>query len=160
MLLVALVACQPPPWPTDTAKDTAVDDSAGVDSAGSCSDGNEACDAATCPTDTGDERMLPGSDCLTCHDDLVVAATIYTDREGTTGLSGAVFSVVDADGASFTFASNDVGNFVLTDPVVFPLDVSVTVDGATRQMLEPAPQGGCNSCHRCDGPPGGKLYAP
>jgi hypothetical protein len=111
--------------------------------------------------------MLPGSDCLGCHNaddaedsDLVfnLAGTIFADADGTTPLEGVRIVVTDAEDQLVTLSSNEVGNFWSRRDVVFPIDVEVEADEEVVSMVLPVQQGSCNTCHACDDE--AKLHGP
>jgi hypothetical protein len=127
--------------------------------------------------------MLPGANCMNCHvagkledktgsgwtkrgpledDELffTIAGTAFADRYGSGAASGATVRVTDSQGKVVTLTSNAAGNFYSTEPVVPPLTAEIERNGQVRSMGSQATTGACNSCHYCEGPPGGKLYAP
>ncbi len=85
-------------------------------------------------------NMAPGADCLKCHDGGMAPAFTLA---GTWPPQGGTVSVADATGKTVTLTTNQVGNFYTSDPLSFPLTVSV--NGQT--MPEPVTYGGCNACH-------------
>jgi hypothetical protein len=87
-----------------------------------------------------------------------IAGTAFTDSYGSGPLAGASLKVTDSKGKVVTLTTNGVGNFYSTALVTPPLTAKITANGKTFEMATPADTGACNSCHRCDGPPGGKLY--
>jgi hypothetical protein len=96
-----------------------------------------------------DELMARGTDCLVCHDGSGIddVAHVYT-LAGTWTRPGLTVSVRDATGKTFTLPAptNAAGNFFTSEPLVFPVDV--TVGGET---MDAAPHGGCNACHGIGG---------
>jgi hypothetical protein len=90
--------------------------------------------------------MLPGEDCLACHDGNGV--TRFSAAGTWTG-PGLSVRLVDAKGTAVdgskepTLVTNAAGNFYTTAPLVLPLQ-SASVGG--RTMSQP-PYSGCNSCH-------------
>lgn len=94
---------------------------------------------AACQAPDLGPNMMPGRDCLRCHDGAGGRGWTVAG----TWSHGAHVTVTDASGKSFTLRGNQVGNFYSAEPVAFPLTVSV--DG--RTMPEPVTYGGCNSCH-------------
>ncbi|MFZ5482174.1 MAG: hypothetical protein ACOZNI_35765 [Myxococcota bacterium] len=167
-LLIALLAGCPPTgeWPDS-----------GKDDTGTCNTDNEDCAPSVCGGEGA--TMLPGADCLACHtagnlvDDKGVAkgsddgdklwsagGTVFADLEGTEGVAGAIVRITDADGQIVTLTSNRVGNFYTALPLTFPIAAEVERDGEIYAMQTPQDSGACNSCHRCDGAAGGKLFAP
>ena len=99
--------------------------------------------------------MLPGADCLSCHDGegrarrWTVAGTIYDEPSapGDAGLHGASVHVADATGRSFALRTNRAGNFYTAEPVTFPLTVCVERRGVVSCMEEAVTRGSCNVCH-------------
>ncbi len=89
-------------------------------------------------------NMLPGSDCLTCHDGNGVK--LFT-AAGTWSGPGLSVRLVDSGGKSVsggTLVTNQVGNFYTSEPLGFPMR-SATVGGG--QGMTNVPYGGCNACH-------------
>lgn len=144
-----------------------------------CNEANEACESGLCDGEGGE--MLPGADCLACHsagnftddkaaakesdaedaDQLFTAAgTVFADLDGTEPLQGAIVRITDADGATVELTSNGVGNFYTSTPLTAPLSAEVEVDGEIVEMGTTIDDGGCNSCHACEGAAGGKLTGP
>jgi len=132
-------------------------------SGGSCNDANEACGAgASCGGESA--TMLPGANCLNCHTGgeaghWTLAGTVFTDIDGGGKSSGATITVTDAKNQIVTMTSNSAGNFYTTKSVSFPVTAEVEQNGFTTAMGTEVSNGGCNSCHACDGAAGGKLYA-
>ena len=130
-----------------------------------CNEANEGCG----PGDCGGEgaTMLPGADCLACHDTageegglFTAAGTVFTDADGTDGLADVIVRITDADGNVVELTSNSVGNFYTRDDLVFPIDAEVEIDGEVHAMATAVDTGACSDCHACEGAAGGKLYAP
>jgi hypothetical protein len=93
--------------------------------------------------------MLPGRDCLACHDGTYDVKKFTA--AGTWTRPGLNVSLVDANGTKVDgttdpgLVTNAAGNFYTTAPLVFPLQTA-TVDNSV--MRDPrAPYGGCNACH-------------
>jgi hypothetical protein len=84
--------------------------------------------------------MLPGQDCLVCHDG--AQAKRWT-AAGTWGGQGNTVVLRDSSGKTVTLVTNAVGNFYTEQALAFPLRVSV----AGQQMDPDATYGGCNRCH-------------
>lgn len=154
-----------------------VDDSSGdTDSggSGSCNTDHEECAPGVSGCGGEGDNMLPGSDCLQCHDgsggedDRVVeeaplwtaAGTLFSDLDGTEGVSGATVRITDSTGKTVELTTSSKGNFHTSKSLTPPLTAEVVTDAGTVSMSAPVDTGSCNSCHRCDGPPGGKMYAP
>ena len=107
--------------------------------------------SAACIPEEG-PMMEPGRDCMECHDGgegrkWTVAGT--WDRQGQKVV------ITDATGKSFTLHTNQAGNFWSSEPVAFPLRVSV--DGAAMPTPPLVNHGSCNAsgCHPGKGSGGG-----
>ena len=153
----------------DDTGDGGTGDGGTGDGGAECETTNEECGPGTCEGEGA--NMLPGSDCLACHspgnfeeDDeeafWTVAGTVFVDLEGTDGASGVIVRVTDSQGTVSAMSTSAAGNFYTTDPLVPPLSAEVEYAGEVIDMGTEVETGACNSCHRCDGDPGGKLYAP
>lgn len=151
LVLTLLAACGEPKGGTEDDPNTA------------CNEANEDCDADTCGGEGG--TMLPGSDCLACHDGsdeaskFTAAGTVFTDIDGTLDAEGATVRITDADGTTVEYTANSAGNFYTQDPLKMPISAEVEIDGNILAMIAPVSTGACNSCHMCGGQAGGKLYA-
>lgn len=89
------------------------------------------------------ENMLPGDDCLRCHDGTM--AKRFT-AAGTFLPPGSSVTV-SAGGNTVTLTTNSVGNFFTDAPLTLPGTASVN-----GQRMEPAlTYGGCNRCHGAGG---------
>ncbi|MBM4362656.1 MAG: hypothetical protein FJ104_08240 [Deltaproteobacteria bacterium] len=93
----------------------------------------------------------PGQPCLVCHDEFVVAGTIFEDRAGARAASGAVVRLVDFTGAQARAVTNDAGNFFFTrgelDPS-WPLWVKVERGDLAVEMTSAVHrEGSCAGCH-------------
>jgi len=160
-MLVFLLACGIPP--SGTTPPVADDSSPFV-----CDDKNENCGPGTCGGEGA--RMLPGADCLTCHNGTSneedeqprfgAAGTAFVDLGGSDPLAGALVRITDANGDTVELETNSAGNFYTTRGLVFPIGAEIEVDGTVRTMAASVGVGGCNSCHACDGEAGGKLTGP
>jgi hypothetical protein len=85
--------------------------------------------------------MLPGQDCLACHDG---AQALRWTAAGTWGrAAGTTITLVDAGGRSVSVTTNQVGNFYTSQALTFPL----TARAGGEQMPQPVTYGGCNRCH-------------
>lgn len=92
--------------------------------------------------------MLPGQDCLACHDG--AQAKLWT-AAGTWGGAGNTVVLRDSAGKTVTLVTNQVGNFYTAQPLAFPLRASVN-----GQTMQPdVTYGGCNRCHAGGGGGGG-----
>jgi hypothetical protein len=87
--------------------------------------------------------MEPGSNCLECHDG--GEAPRWTVAGTLPGMARRPLLIQDAAGRSFTRPINEVGNFWTSEPVTFPLRVSV--DGQAMPAAVNASGANCNSCH-------------
>lgn len=151
-------------WIADGASDvcsgTPTDTGVGV-----CNTDNEDCALGTC----GGEGplMLPGSDCVACHTPVGVPEHVFTaggtafvDAEGSAPLTGGTITLTGDDGGVVTMPINGAGNFYTSAAIVTPFTAKITVDGVDREMVTPQTTGACDSCHRCGGAAGGKLFQP
>ena len=134
------------------------------DSAPSCATENEECGPGSCEGEG--ENMLPGSECTACHREggesvaFGVAGTLFSDLDGSGPVASAVVEITDATGEVFTMTTTTAGNFYTEETPVFPIQAAVEAESKRSAMFLEVETGGCNDCHRCEGPPGGKLYAP
>ncbi len=150
------------------------------DTATPCNEANEDCAPGTCSGEGAD--MLPGSQCLACHsqgnlsDDkdwevdeagesgeggiFTVGGTVFEDILGSGGAPGVTIRITDATGSQVEMVSSSSGNFYTDSTLTAPLSAELERDGSIISMVSTASTGDCSSCHRCDGPAGGKLYAP
>jgi hypothetical protein len=104
-----------------------------------------------------------GQPCLVCHDgrgparaEFAVAGTIYRSHDVVTGVENAEVTLTDANGATITALTNEMGNFYLThdqfEPT-YPLAVSVkytAVSGnsvTTPMVTHVGREGSCAACH-------------
>jgi len=149
----------------------------------SCDTSNESCGPNTCNPGEGSPTMLPGANCMSCHspgnlDDFqkttsalaptapgenlffTIAGTAFEDLEGSGPLSGATIRVTDSAGKVVTLTTNSAGNFYSATSVSPPLTAQIEVGSDIRKMAHTVDTGACNSCHVCDGTPGGKLHGP
>ena len=160
-MFLLLVACGIPP--SGTTPPVTDDSSTFV-----CDDKNEDCGPGTCGGEGA--RMLPGADCLACHNGTSseeeeqqrfgAAGTAFVDLGGSDGLSGALVRITDANNDVVELDTNSAGNFYTTSNFVFPIDAEIEVDGTVLAMTTSVDVGGCNSCHACNGAAGGKLTGP
>ena len=100
--------------------------------------------AAGCIPEEG-PMMEPGADCMECHDG--GEARRWT-LAGTMDAARSELLIVDAAGKSFTRHTNQVGNFWTSEPVTFPITVSMS--GQLKAAHVPASsRGSCNlaGCH-------------
>lgn len=147
-------------WPYDDSGTTTTP-------TGDCNTDNEECAPRVCEAEESPD-MLPGSDCMACHsrggddeaDPWSVGGTLYTDIWGAAGAGGATVRVTDSTGTTLTLRTRGSGNFYSEDRLVPPLTAEVETDAGILRMSAEIETGACNSCHRCGGEAGGKLYAP
>jgi hypothetical protein len=115
----------------------------------------------------GGPEHRPGEPCLLCHD-FALAGTVYQRATDGDGVSGALVSVTDDVGHTFTAKTNQVGTFYATvdgastSPtlgreghvtipwsLVFPLRVSVSRNGVEKKMRSFIHrEAGCGECHK------------
>lgn len=102
------------------------------------------------------DLMLPGTDCLSCHVEggharsvFVAAGTVFTGATCPEPVVGATVHLVDSDGTALDVVTNEVGNFVVIDGLMPPLEVTITGDAGTATMS--AAGGGCGGCHAAEG---------
>ena len=125
---------------------------------GTCNNANESCTSGTCSGEGS--IMLPGATCQNCHgNNFSIAGTVFSDSDGGSKSSGATIFITDSTGKSVTLTSNSVGNFYSTSSMRPPLTAEIDQNGWTMAMSSQATTGACNSCHKCGGAAGGKLYA-
>ena len=111
-------------------------------------------------------NMLPGSDCISCHTGSgeapkwQAAGTLFTDLDGTLAVADATVRVTDSTGTTVEMTTSSKGNFYTSKSLVPPLSAEVETDAGIVAMSQTVETGACNSCHQCDGTPGGKMYAP
>lgn len=148
MLLLLLLACPAPSTINDSST--------------TCNEANEGCEPGSCDGEGG--QMLPGSDCLACHDGSgeeaprwTAAGTAFADPDGLSPLDGATVRITDANGDVVELTTNAAGNFYTSQSLAFPIDAEIDAAGETRSMGSSVDVGGCNSCHQCAGAAGAKL---
>jgi len=157
--------------------DGAKSDDSGIDDSstpGTCNTDHEECAPGVSGCGGESANMLPGADCLACHDgsgggeDRVVeeaplwtaAGTLFSDLDGTEGVSGATVRITDSTGTTVELTTSSKGNFYTSRSLTPPLSAEIETAAGTVSMSAAVDTGACNSCHRCDGSPGGKMYAP
>jgi YD repeat-containing protein len=99
---------------------------------------------AACIPEPG-PMMLPYSDCMECH---AGGDAPHWTVAGTWDRRGQQVGITDANGKTFTRHTNLAGNFWTSEPVTFPLRVSV--DGvAMSDLVQASSRGSCNlaACH-------------
>lgn len=112
-------------------------------------------------------NMLPGSDCIACHDgsdreapEWTAAGTVFDDLYGSNTVSGATVRITDANATVTELVTSAQGNFRTTTAIVAPYEAEIEVDGVVVAMSAHQDDGSCNSCHACEGSAGGKLHTP
>jgi hypothetical protein len=95
--------------------------------------------------------MEPGSDCLECHGGGEASQAWTVAGTSIWGGQGSKVQIRDAAGKSFSREVNKAGNFWTSEPVAFPLTVSVN----GQAMGQPVTDGSCNRCHGSGGGGGG-----
>lgn len=138
-----------------------------TDLLGECDTTHETCAEGVPGCGGRGDFMLPGSNCLECHKPgsreaptWTAGGTIFTDASGLKAAKNVTVTITDATDKVVTLTSNTAGNFYTTRSLTFPIDVEVEKGGVKRAMATSVDDGGCNSCHSCEGAAGGKLYAP
>jgi cytochrome c553 len=119
------------------------------------------------------QTMEPGNACIGCHATTreaprwSIAGTVYPtghepSRCEATGVAGAQVTIVDKNGATYTYTANSVGNFMGTDSVALPFTAQVRYTGKVRAMSAPQMSGDCNACHTENGASGapGRILLP
>jgi hypothetical protein len=107
----------------------------------------------------GGELMLPGTDCIACHQEggsaadspFTVAGTVFVSDDCPEPVQGAVVHLVDDDGVTLALSANEAGNFFTSAPLTMPLEVSVEYQGVEVHKPRPLNAGSCNMCHQPDG---------
>ena len=116
------------------------------------SDGSAAFACRNKVTVVGDGHHNAGQDCQQgCHNHgFTLSGTVYA---GTTALSGASITVVDAANKTFDMVSQANGNFYTANAVTFPITVTASSCPDVKAMVgqvTTAANGGCNKtgCHQ------------
>jgi hypothetical protein len=107
----------------------------------------------------GGDLMLPGTDCLSCHQagghaadsPFTVAGTVFRDATCAEPVSGALVHVVDGDGLALALETNEAGNFFTDEALVMPVEISVEHGGGVLRKPMAAGLGSCNACHVPEG---------
>lgn len=151
----------------DSGTDTSDSGDSGVDTA-VCNTDNEECAPGVSGCGGEGPDMLPGSDCISCHQrggeeeapTWTVGGTLYDDLYGTNGVRDAQVIITDADGNEEILDTSQTGNFFTSVRLIPPFSARVEFEGRTVEMVQTVETGACGSCHNCEGSAGGKLYAP
>lgn len=102
----------------------------------------------------GSATMLPGSNCISCHDGsgeasrFTAAGTVYArgDAAANEGLAGATVTLVGSGGGqTVTLTTNSAGNFFTGAPLTPPIAVTVALGADTAGMA--GATGDCAACH-------------
>lgn len=168
--LVVLGACDPGKTDAGTDDGSADTDTiaADTDVLAECVPTHEECAPGVAGCFGEGDFMLPGSNCLACHSPggllgaptWTAGGTIFTDAAGVKAAKNVEIKITDANDQVVTLTSNSSGNFYTGRALAFPIQVDVTKGGVTRSMATAVDEGGCNSCHSCEGAAGGKLFEP
>ncbi len=143
-----------------------------------CEPDFEDCGPDDCDGDDGDDEMMPGSPCISCHspgnlddrseardddddDDeyFTLAGTVYLFANGGEAAEGAIVEVTDDGGNVIRMTANAAGNFSSWQAVTPPLRATVEYEGEVLEMRGTFDEGDCNACHACAGEAGEKIYA-
>ena len=108
----------------------------------------------------------PGMDCMDgCHDHgFTLAGTLYTSAAGTTIVSGATISAIDALGNRFDMVSQTNGNFYTAFAITYPITIYAsecpTIQMMSAQITDSS-MIGCNKtgCH-AGGSTQGRVHLP
>lgn len=129
------------------------------------------CEAPTPQLLDAEAVMLPGRQCLACHnsrgqaDSLVwtAAGTVYdspTAKCNTGGVEGVSVQLSDESGnVLITLTTNRTGNFFTAEPIKFrQLRVRISKDNKVREMLTMPGVGDCASCHQPGAQANARIY--
>ena len=86
--------------------------------------------------------------------------TVYRDRDGSGGVSGAIVRITGADGDVQEIDTASSGNFFTERSIAWPAFVEVEDNGQVVEMFTALTDGACNDYHRGDGEGGGKVFGP
>jgi hypothetical protein len=116
-------------------------------------EGQAGCSYGTTSVSSGDENMLPGTACMTCHSNFALAGTVFataTSACAGKGAANAKVEVLDGNGnVAVTLTSNSAGNFFAKSGLPSPYTARVTgPDGTVQQMTTLQTDGSCAHCHR------------
>ena len=131
------------------------------------------------------QLMMPGSDCLSCHqpsmrsarsrltdsdepDGYVVAGTVYAaehEPSDCLGVEGVLIRITDARGQVIERVSNRAGNFYIKSSkyrLSLPFTAVISAKGRTRKMEHAECLTSCNTCHTASGMSGapGRILLP
>ena len=109
--------------------------------------------ASDCDPEEPGPEMMPGEDCLECHDGVeatlfTAAGTVFDSNLGGVGLEGVTVTITDALGRQIMLESNAAGNFYTDAPIRMPFMAKTEYEGIENHMPDPQDYGGCNDCHR------------
>jgi mono/diheme cytochrome c family protein len=117
------------------------------------------------------ERMRPGGNCITCHEDegegprYTIAGTVmgaYHDDERCVGVDGVTVEITGSDGKVISLDANSVGNFFYTGSVATPYTAKVKSSAGEKAMTAAQSDTNCASCHTAEGASAapGRIIAP
>jgi hypothetical protein len=161
--LVLIAACDPGVYvdPELTDAGAAADSAPAADT-----NTTAACEEPSTALPNG--RHNAGASCAACHSTGVgakkftLAGTLYASKTGVGSISGATIIVTDANGGVHKLISAANGNFYATEPLAYPVTVSVSKCPDTVPMVSPVTSGGdCNAggCHALNAP-SGRVHLP
>ena len=156
---------------TDDSSGGNTDDSSSTDDSTpppTCNDENEECAPGVSGCGGEGANMLPGADCLQCHvrggdreaPIWSAGGTVFTDAYGSDYAGDVTVKITDSTGQVVTLTSSSKGNFYTSKTLTPPLSAELETSSGTVSMDRTVDTGACNSCHKCDGEAGGKMYAP
>lgn len=101
-------------------------------------------------------KMLPGRDCISCHDKMTAAGTVFpteTSACNGTGVARVKVEILDqSDNVALTLTTNSAGNFYTEKSLPKPYRARITSrDGTVMEMDSTTDQGNCTRCHRVPG---------
>jgi hypothetical protein len=106
----------------------------------------------------------PGEDCMNaCHNHgFKAAGTLYKSATGTTPMIGATITLTDSAGTKITMISQSNGNFYTSQPISYPVTVSVSGCPNNAAMTDKvqASGAGCNQGGACHGGTQGQIHLP
>ena len=114
------------------------------------------CEEATDAELREDAQMLPGRECMSCHDEMTAAGTVFpteTSACNGTGVARVKVEILDEDGnTAISLTTNSAGNFYTKEPLPSPYRARITSrDGTVMEMDSTTDDGNCAHCHRVPG---------
>lgn len=107
--------------------------------------------------------MAPGYACMSCHggagsggdgeqSGFTIAGTVYPSAHEpndcqSSGVSGSVVQITDANNQVLTLQVGASGNFYTGQPIALPYSAKLIFQGKERPMAAKQQSGDCNSCH-------------